>query len=326
MEAFYSKQAGAVVSFAIDKYMYISVNPKFDGRTRVSYRETEDVDKVSHLKHDLARETLGHFAESGLEITSVSDIPDGGSGLGSSSSYAVGLAMALTAGFRVTEERSILVEDAYYIERKLCEHPVGKQDHYAAGYGGLNFFKFFRDGTVSVEALPLPGRQTGLMAGLALEQELMLFFMGRTRISTKILKAQERNIRHKPMSFLAAIKLRDLAIELRGEIVAGHLENLGEILNAGWHYKKQMAEGITEGWIDDLYEKAKAAGATGGKLLGAGGGGFFLFAVPEARRADVTKALGLPTSTQAGLRHVPFEIDMDGCKVIYQDGGRKAEE
>ena len=318
MPAFWEKQAGAVVSFAIDKYMYISVNPKFDGRTRVSYRETEDVEKVSHLKHDLARETLGHFAESGLEITSVSDIPDGGSGLGSSSSYAVGLAMALTAGFRVTEERSILVEDAYYIERKLCEHPVGKQDHYAAGYGGLNFFKFFRDGTVSVEALPLPGRQTGLMAGLALEQELMLFFMGRTRISTKILKAQERNIRHKPMSFLAAIKLRDLAIELRGEIVAGHLENLGEILNAGWHYKKQMAEGITEGWIDDLYEKAKSAGATGGKLLGAGGGGFFLFAVPEARRADVTKALG--------LRHVPFEIDMDGCKVIYQDGGRKAEE
>jgi len=318
MPAFWEKQAGAVVSFAIDKYMYISVNPKFDGRTRVSYRETEDVEKVSHLKHDLARETLGHFAESGLEITSVSDIPDGGSGLGSSSSYAVGLAMALTAGFRVTEERSILVEDAYYIERKLCEHPVGKQDHYAAGYGGLNFFKFFRDGTVSVEALPLPGRQTGLMAGLALEQELMLFFVGRTRISTKILKAQERNIRHKPMSFLAAIKLRDLAIELRGEIVAGHLENLGEILNAGWHYKKQMAEGITEGWIDDLYEKAKSAGATGGKLLGAGGGGFFLFAVPEARRADVTKALG--------LRHVPFEIDMDGCKVIYQDGGRKAEE
>ena len=318
MPAFWEKQAGAVVSFAIDKYMYISVNPKFDGRTRVSYRETEDVEKVSHLKHDLARETLGHFAESGLEITSVSDIPDGGSGLGSSSSYAVGLAMALTAGFRVTEERSILVEDAYYIERKLCEHPVGKQDHYAAGYGGLNFFKFFRDGTVSVEALPLPGRQTGLMAGLALEQELMLFFMGRTRISTKILKAQERNIRHKPMSFLAAIKLRDLAIELRGEIVAGHLENLGEILNAGWHYKKQMAEGITEGWIDDLYEKAKTAGATGGKLLGAGGGGFFLFAVPEARRADVNKALG--------LRHVPFEIDMDGCKVIYDDGGRKAEE
>ena len=318
MPAFWEKQAGAVVSFAIDKYMYISVNPKFDGRTRVSYRETEDVEKVSHLKHDLARETLGHFAESGLEITSVSDIPDGGSGLGSSSSYAVGLAMALTAGFRVTEERSILVEDAYYIERKLCEHPVGKQDHYAAGYGGLNFFKFFRDGTVSVEALPLPGRQTGLMAGLALEQELMLFFMGRTRISTKILKAQERNIRHKPMSFLAAIKLRDLAIELRGEIVAGHLENLGEILNAGWHYKKQMAEGITEGWIDDLYEKAKTAGATGGKLLGAGGGGFFLFAVPESKRADLTKALG--------IRHVPFEIDMDGCKVIYQDGGRKAEE
>ena len=318
MPAFWEKQAGAVVSFAIDKYMYISVNPKFDGRTRVSYRETEDVEKVSHLKHDLARETLGHFAESGLEITSVSDIPDGGSGLGSSSSYAVGLAMALTAGFRVTEERSILVEDAYYIERKLCEHPVGKQDHYAAGYGGLNFFKFFRDGTVSVEALPLPGRQTGLMAGLALEQELMLFFMGRTRISTKILKAQERNIRHKPMSFLAAIKLRDLAIELRGEIVAGHLENLGEILNAGWHYKKQMAEGITEGWIDDLYEKAKSAGATGGKLLGAGGGGFFLFAVPESKRADLTKALG--------IRHVPFEIDMDGCKVIYQDGGRKAEE
>ena len=310
MEAFYSKQAGAVVSFAIDKYMYISVNPKFDGRTRVSYRETEDVDKVSHLKHDLARETLAHFAESGVEITSVSDIPDGGSGLGSSSSYAVGLAMALTAGFRVTEERSILVEDAYYIERKLCEHPVGKQDHYAAGYGGLHFYKFFRDGTVSVEALPL-------MAGLALEQELMLFFVGGTRVSKKILKEQENNIRMKPASFLAAIKLRDLAIRLRGEIVAGHLENLGEILDSGWHYKKQMAEGITEGWIDDLYEKAKTAGATGGKLLGAGGGGFFLFAVPEARRADVTKALG--------LRHVPFEIDMDGCKVIYKDGGREAE-
>jgi D-glycero-alpha-D-manno-heptose-7-phosphate kinase len=308
MPAFFEKQAGAVVSFAIDKYIYISVNPKFNGRTRVSYSETEDVEKVSHLKHDLARETLGHFTESGLEITSVSDIPDGGSGLGSSSSYAVGLAMALTAGFRATEERSVLVEDAYYIERKLCEHPCGKQDHYAAGYGGLNFFKFFRDGTVAVEALPL-------MAGLALEQEMMLFFVGSTRISTKILKAQESNIRHKPASFLAAIKLRDLAIKLRGEIVAGHLENIGEILDTGWRYKKQMAEGITEGWIDDLYEKAKAAGATGGKLLGAGGGGFFLFAVPESRRADVTKALG--------LRHVPFEIDMDGCKVIYDDGRQK---
>lgn len=304
MPGFYTRQTGAVVSFAIDKYMYISVNPKFNGRTRVSYFVTEDVEDPKHLKHDLARETLAFFNMTGVEITSVSDIPDGGSGLGSSSVYAVGLTLALSA-YRDAPipDPDALAHRAYHIERTYCSHPVGRQDHWAAAHGGLHFYKFFRDGTVAVEGM-------NIMLQKQLARELMLFFTGSSRIANQILKAQEDNFRERPESFIAGMKIRDLAVRLAKELNEGRLDNLGDILDAGWRYKKQMAEGITHGWIDDLYEKAKRAGATGGKLLGAGGGGFFLFAVPESRRADVEKA--------TGLKHVPFKIEPEGSKVVYQ--------
>lgn len=303
MEAFYKRQVGAVVSFAIDKYLFISLNKKFDGKTRVSYSITENVDNPIHLKHDLAREVLGYFGTTGVEITSISDIPGEGTGLGSSSAFTVGLINALSAyttpGINLTE--SALAELAYYVEKKLCHHPVGKQDHYAAAHGGLKFYQFNANEIVDVETLGDPAILRGL------ENHLMLFYTGATRQAGHILTEQEKNLQQGDTRL--GVQLRALAIELRDNLRHGNFFALGDILARGWAWKKQLAIGITNDWINDLYDKAIDAGAIGGKLLGAGGGGFLLFAVHQAQQNDVTAALG--------LRRVPFRIECEGSKVVY---------
>lgn len=302
MPSFYQRQPGAVVSFAIDKYMYVSLNPKFDGKTRVSYSVTENVDHPGELKHDLAREVLGYFGVEGVEITSVSDIPGEGTGLGSSSAFTVGLARAMNAYTTadMTLTQSALAELAYYVERRICGHPVGKQDHYASAHGGLKYYQFNASEIVDVEVLGDPHVLEGL------ENHLMLFYTGATRKARRILAEQEKNIRDDSR---ATWQLRCLAIELRDHLRHGNYMILGDILARGWAWKKQLAGDISNPWLDDLYNRAIDAGAIGGKLLGAGGGGFLLFAVHKARQDDVAAALG--------LQRVPFRIECDGSKVIY---------
>jgi D-glycero-alpha-D-manno-heptose-7-phosphate kinase len=303
--AVYRRAAGAVVATAITKYMYITVNPKFDDKIRASYSITEMVDRVDDLKHELIREALRMTGITrGIEITSISDIPSRGTGLGSSSTYTVGLLHALHAfaGRHAGAER--LAEEACEIELERLRKPIGKQDQYIAAYGGLQFIRFEADG-VLVEPL-LPGGEFRR----DVEDHLLLLYTGLTRSADSILAEQQRSFENGDAALDDAVRLRDLAIELRAAILERRLGAFGEILDAGWRIKRGLAPGISNHRIDDWYSRARAAGAIGGKLVGAGGGGFLLLFAAPRDHARIREAL-------PELRPVPIHLEPFGSRIIY---------
>jgi D-glycero-alpha-D-manno-heptose-7-phosphate kinase len=306
LSAYYEHESGAVVSTAIDKYIYITVNPKFDRKVRASYSVTEIVDGVDDLKHELIREALKLVGiDGGIEITSISDIPSEGTGLGSSSTYTVGLLEALYAytGRHVGAER--LAREACQIEIERCAKPIGKQDQYIAAYGGLQYLRFNPDQSVYVDPVTC-GRQVKQR----FQQSLLLFYLGMTRTATMILSEQRTNTAASAAHRAGLKKMVELAEVLRESLLRGDLDAVGPILHEGWLEKKQLASSISSPAIDALYERARRAGAVGGKVLGAGGGGFMLlFASPE-HHACIIKAL-------PELRPVPFRFEPQGSKIIY---------
>lgn len=303
--AVYRRASGAVVATAIDKYMYITVNRKFDEKIRASYAITEMVDRVDDLKHELIREALRMTGiAGGIEITSISDIPSRGTGLGSSSTYTVGLLHALHAyaGRHVGARR--LAEEACAIELDRLGKPIGKQDQYIAAYGGLLFIRFEPD-AVLVEPL-LPGGDFRR----DLEDHLLLLYTGLTRRADSILAEQQRNFEDGETALDDAARLRDLALDLRTAILDRRLDAVGEILDAGWRIKRGLASGISSPQIDEWYERARSAGAIGGKLVGAGGGGFLLLFAPPRDHAQIVERL-------ADLRRVPVHLEPFGSRIIY---------
>jgi D-glycero-alpha-D-manno-heptose-7-phosphate kinase len=303
--AVYRRDFGAVVATAINKYMYITVNPKFDKKIRASYSITEMVDRVDDLKHDLIREALRMTGiTGGIEITSISDIPSRGTGLGSSSTYTVGLLHALHAyvGRHVGAKR--LAEEACEIELERLGRPIGRQDQYIAAYGGLQFMRFEPDG-VLVEPL-LPGGDFRR----DLEAHLLLLYTGMTRRAESILAEQARNLENGETALDGALRLRDLALDLRAAILDRRLEAVGEILDAGWQIKRGLASGISNPQIDEWYGRARSAGAIGGKLVGAGGGGFLLVFAPPRAHAGIVECL-------PELRPVPIHLEPFGSRIIY---------
>ena len=306
MPEFFQNEPGAVVSFCIDHYIYVGVNEKFDGKTRVSYSKTEVVDDPATLEHDLVRETLRHFDMKGLEITSISDIPGEGSGLGSSSAFTVGLATALIAhsGGNLNAHPSVFAQLAYGIERNLCGHLVGKQDHYAAAYGGVNYFQFNPDGTVNAEKIPLTPALREFLEG-----HIMLFWTGRTRKANGILTEQAMNM-HKDLRFRDCAILAGLAKDARGMFEDGNFKGIGEMLDGAWYYKKKLAS-ISNDEIDLIYSRAKLAGAQGGKICGAGGGGFLMLVAEPCDQKAIEEAIG--------LRRVYFQVEEHGSRVVYID-------
>lgn len=305
MREYYKRQGGAVVSFAIDKYVYVCVNPKFDGKTRVSYSRTEIVDNVDDLQHDLIREAIKTFRMTGLEIATISDIPGEGTGLGSSSAMLVGL---LTALSKLDQGRpfspSILAEEAYTIEEKICRHPVGKQDQYASAYGSFHFFKFHPAETVSAEPIFLPPAQKKYFEG-----HLLLLWTGKTRSANTILAEQKDNLKERDMIF-AMNEMVTLAENMRADLQSGYFGNVGKYLAENWKEKRKLATGISDGEIDHIYKLGLRAGADGGKLCGAGGGGFFLFWAEPQHHSAIVNA--------TGLRQVDIHIEETGSKVIYE--------
>jgi D-glycero-alpha-D-manno-heptose-7-phosphate kinase len=304
-EFYLENDFGAVVSFAIDKYVYVTVNEKFDGRTRVSYSETENVDHPHLLKHGLVRNALSYFELRGLEITSVADIPGEGSGLGSSSAFTVGLARALDRYIDRDNNShpSVYARIAYHIERDMNGGTVGKQDHYAAAYGGLHLYKFNHDETVTAQLLPLDQNLK-----FFLEENLMLFWTGRTRKAEAILQTQAERLTS-GASKRTAMALRDMAMVAKDMIGKGDYALLGEMLDEAWKLKKKLSH-VSDEFLDDIYAKAKKAGARGGKVLGAGGGGFMLFESEGEHRSAVEDAIG--------LRRVRFEVEERGSVVLIK--------
>ena len=309
---FYLKHGGAVISMAIDKFVYIILNKKFDGGVRVSYSVTENVNECEELKHDIVRETLKSFKiYDGIEIVSVADIPGGGSGLGSSSSFAVGLnyAMQKYTGKSTNYHPSVFAESSYLVERELCGHPVGKQDHYAAAYGGFRYYQFNQDDTVFVSPIRLANDKMD-----ELQSKLMLFWIGKTRHSNKILAEQARSIKENTMVEANACAIHECAMSLYNDLCKNDISRVGISLHENWQLKKQLAMGITTKEIDIYYDMAMEAGAEGGKLCGAGGSGFLLFYAPIDKHKDIEQVLG--------LRRVPFGINNIGATIVYDEGNK----
>ncbi len=306
LPAYYEQEQGAVISTSINKYIYINVNPKFDHKIRASYSITEIVDSVGEVKHELIRESLILLGlEQGIEITSISDIPSQGTGLGSSGSYTVGLLNALYAykGQRAGAER--LAHEACYIEIDRCQRAGGKQDQYIAAYGGLQYIRFNPDGNIYVDpVICLPKTKQEL------QQNMLLFYTGLTRNSDDILARQAEETRSSADKQAILREMVQLAHQLNDALSNNQADAMGEILHAGWLKKRQLVNSISNDKIDAWYDRARSAGAIGGKLLGAGGGGFLLFYAPREKHQNICRVL-------PELQPVPFAFSQQGSKVIY---------
>lgn len=305
LEAFYRHEPGAVVTTAVRKYIYITVNRKFDSRIRASYSVTEIVDSVDALRHELIRECLHKVhLDGGVEITSISDIPSQGTGLGSSSSYTVGLLKALYAHRNQHVGAERLAREACEIEITCCGKPIGKQDQYIAAYGGLQYIQFNPDGSVFVDPIVCSAATRR-----ALESDLMLLYTGMTRSADPILAEQKQNLQDSRCR-RSLRRLVQLSDELRRALTGNDLEAFGEILHESWMVKKSITNGVSNGRIDDWYERARAHGAVGGKITGAGGGGFLLLYAPLETHHRILRAL-------PELRPVRFGLEPQGTKIIY---------
>lgn len=306
LKEFYAKGAGAVVSTTINKYMYVMIHPYFYDKIRIKYSKTEDVNNIEEIQHPLVRECLRLMAISkGIEIASIADIP-AGTGLGSSSAFTVGLLQALHTLTGKPASREKIAREACQIEIDLLKNPIGKQDQYAVSYGGLNFIGFNSDDTVDVHPILLAEE-----VKKNLEEGLSLFFIGNIRNSNDILKEQKANIKNNKSHFKKIEKMVLLANELREILLQGKLSHFGEILHESWMLKRELSCHITNSVIDNYYKKARKAGGIGGKVLGAGGGGFLLIYSPPQLKLKIQKALG--------LKRLDFSLDREGTKVIFTD-------
>jgi D-glycero-alpha-D-manno-heptose-7-phosphate kinase len=303
LPGYYREHSGRVLNAAIDKYIYVIVKQRFDDDIYVNYSQKEIVSRVEDLQHELVREAMYMTGvRSGVEITTLADIPSAGSGLGSSSAVTVGLLHALFAyrGRQVTARE--LAERACTIEIDRCRKPIGKQDQYAAAYGGICDLRFGPGDRVDVEQITLSHQMRRLMSG-----ELLLFYTGITRSANAILDEQSANTADR-LPQLA--QLRDLAGEAADGLRAGDIEVVGVAMNKSWQAKRTLASGVSNSQIDQAVEGALAAGATGAKVTGAGGGGFLLVVCPLERQRAVRDAL-------SHMRELPIKIDPSGSRVVF---------
>jgi D-glycero-alpha-D-manno-heptose-7-phosphate kinase len=308
LESYYRHAPGAVLSTAINKYMYISVMDRFGGTYRIGYSKTELVDRADQIQHPIVRECLAMLqVRGGLEIVSMANLP-AESGVGSSSSFTVGLLHALHAmqGRLVTAER--LAGEACAIEIERLGEPIGKQDQFIAAYGGLQFIQFHSDGHVCVDPVIC-----SLETRRELNRRLLVFYVGGTRAAREILARQSSNTANR---LPTVAKMCEIAHQLRDVLTAGRdLNEFGRLLHRSWELKKTLETGISNSRIDEHYERGLRAGALGGKLLGAGGGGFLLFYC-EPHLQDRLR------SELHELAELPFSFDMEGSKVVHVGSDR----
>ena len=306
LASFYRKRRGAVLSCAIAKYSFIVVHPFFNAsKYHLKYTRTELVDRIEDVQHPILREALRMQAiEPGLEIVSVADIP-GGTGLGSSSSFSVALINALYAHRRIFVPKERLASEACMLEIEKLGEPIGKQDQYAAAYGGVNLIEFERHGGVTVQPLLLPTATQS-----ELEGNLMLFYTGTQRDARDVLSKQSVALESDESVASRMQQMVELAYDMRDILLAGDLDAFGRALHRGWEIKRTISKQISTSAIDDLYARALDAGALGGKIAGAGGGGFLLLYCPKAKQARVEEQLG-------GCQRLEFRFDWGGARIAF---------
>lgn len=303
MADFYREHGGCVLSTTINRYMYLTIHPYFDEqRTVLKYSQNEIVDNINDIKHSIFHCVLNEQRISGVEISSTADVPSG-TGLGSSSAFTVGLLHTLACYKGEYISKGTLAKEACAVEIEQLGAPIGKQDQYAAAYGGLNFISFHRDDTVSVE--PVVTRGDTLRK---LQDNLVMFYTGLTHDANQILAEQKKNI-SKVDKTQNLIRMCELAREMKRSLEKNDLNDFGSILHESWMMKRELAGSISNPKIDELYEIAMQNGALGGKLLGAGGGGFLLFYCPKEKQPLLREKLR--------LKLFPFEFEHDGSSIVY---------
>lgn len=309
LPAFCDRQPGAVLSVTIDKAMYLTLHPYFDrGKTLLRYSRTELVDTLEDITHPIFREALRLVGiEGGVEISSSADVP-AGTGLGSSSSFTVGLLHVLAAyqGRYVASET--LGETASHLEIDVLGEPIGRQDQYAAAFGGLNVIEFRANGQVRVEPLTVARSTVD-----ELERRLLMFYTGEQRETRSVLSDQGKQVASDEDKFRATAKMVELVYEMRDALFANDLEAFGELLHRNWELKRSLSKHISNPVVDDAYARAREAGAAGGKLLGAGGGGFLLVYCDPKRHDELRRGL-------SDLHELRFRFDFGGSRIIFTDG------
>lgn len=305
LKSFYSRHKGAVLSTSINKYMYISSHKFFEpDKIRVKYSLTETVSSASEIKHPILKTVLSKFdIHGGLEVSSIADVP-GGTGMGSSSSFTVGLLHNLHVVQRRFVSKEDLAKEACHVEIDMLKEPIGKQDQYAAAVGGLNIIEFHTNGEVTVERLHIEEEVYS-----NLQNNLVMFYTGDQRSASAILSEQNKKTTEED-TFQALKEMVGLVYELKDALYKNRLSDFGKLLHENWMLKKRLASGISNKVIDEAYDVAMKSGALGGKLLGAGGGGFLLFYCPSEAQQKLIQALGR-------LRRFDFKFEQEGTKLIH---------
>jgi D-glycero-alpha-D-manno-heptose-7-phosphate kinase len=299
--SYFLSEGGCVLSMAINKYIFVVIKERYDEKIRIGYTRTEIVDQVDQIEHELIREAFKKTGtRPGVEIITMGDIP-AGSGLGSSSAVTVGALHAMYAYQNILVSKEQLAEEACDIEVRILKKPIGYQDQYISAFGGLRFIDFHQDGRIDCSRVNISPETLR-----EINDHLMLFFTGVTRKAESILEEQKENIYNKLDKLC---QLKEMASFVRGKLEAGRVDVIGETLHQSWMLKKQLANGISNHTIDGYYQIARQAGASGGKLTGAGGGGFLLLFCKKEKQNDVRRALH-------DLREVSFKLEPDGTKTL----------
>jgi D-glycero-alpha-D-manno-heptose-7-phosphate kinase len=307
LPAYYRRHGGFIFAAGLNKYMFLCLNtPIVDDLIRVKYSESEIVGDVDEVRHTLARQALRQFQiRNGVEIISMADVP-AGTGLGSSSCYLVGLLNGLHTLCRQPVTRHQLADEACRIELDILQKPIGKQDQYMAAFGGLTVLEIDRQGRVEVQ-------EAGLSPDVVeeLEQNILLFYTGQSRSTEEILAPQSRRLDQQDEQVTSSLhRIKEIGREILAELRRGNPRRFGELLDEHWRAKKRLSDDIAGRRLNQLYEVARANGAVGGKISGAGGGGFFLFYAEDGKK-QLRKAM-----EQEGLREMRFRFDLEGSKVL----------
>lgn len=306
LASYYSKFGGFLIGGGIDKYVFISVNRRFYPSIRLSYSKTEIVDSPEEIEHRMFRESLRSLGiGKQIEIVSVADVP-ANCGLGSSSAFTVSLLNALHNYKREYISLKDLAEEACKIEIDILGEPIGKQDQYISAFGGITCLTFEKDGNVIVEPIRMSSERI-----MELESNIMLFYTGKERIASDILSTQDEKTKADDETTIKILhEIKDIGMETRKAFDKGDLDRFGELLDNHWKTKKRLSAKISDPFIDECYETARRSGAMGGKIMGAGGGGFFMFYCTQGK-IELIEAM-----KRMGLRFMDFRFDFEGAKIL----------